>query len=106
MGRWELKLMTHSTMQHWILGLNFFENYYTIFDCEKRSIGLARSVHSKVKVENVVENIKDLASMISVTKSKDINKIFNIYEAAPAAIIIAAGVAFTLFMKKGSFKRV
>ena len=28
----QLGIMTHDTMELWILGLNFFSNYYTIFD--------------------------------------------------------------------------
>lgn len=28
----QLKIMTHPTIPFWILGLNFFENFYTIFD--------------------------------------------------------------------------
>lgn len=28
----QLGIMSHPTMKIWILGLNFFENYYTIFD--------------------------------------------------------------------------
>ena len=27
-----MEVMTHHTMKIWILGLNFFQNYYTIFD--------------------------------------------------------------------------
>ena len=31
-----LDIMKHNTMEQWILGLNFFENYFTIFDQENR----------------------------------------------------------------------
>ena len=30
-----LGIMTHDTIQEWILGLNFFHNYYVIFDNEE-----------------------------------------------------------------------
>lgn len=28
----QIAIMTHPTINFWILGLNFFENYYTVFD--------------------------------------------------------------------------
>lgn len=31
----QVNLMTHASLPIWILGLNFFENYYTVFDQEK-----------------------------------------------------------------------
>jgi hypothetical protein len=30
---------------YWILGLNFFQNYYTVFDYENNSIGFAPSIN-------------------------------------------------------------
>ena len=38
-----LEIMTHANMEVWILGLNFFENYYTIFDQENLQVGFALS---------------------------------------------------------------
>ena len=46
-GKCYLKLMTHYTIPFWILGLNFFENYYTIFDQENLKVGFAPSIHQK-----------------------------------------------------------
>lgn len=37
----QIAIMTHSTMEIWILGLNFFENYYTVFDQENMKVGFA-----------------------------------------------------------------
>jgi len=36
---------------YWILGLNFFTNYYTVFDYENLSIGFAPSVNFLKPVE-------------------------------------------------------
>ena len=43
-------IMTHDTMSVWILGLNFFSNYYTVFDQEKYRVGFAinRYAHPRV----------------------------------------------------------
>ena len=43
-----LKLMTNKRDKHFLtLGLNFFENYYTVFDVESKRIGLQTSRSSK-----------------------------------------------------------
>lgn len=40
----------HGPRKHyWILGLNFFENYYTVFDYENLAIGFADSIHKGEK---------------------------------------------------------
>ena len=31
-GQVGIKIMSHAGVDKWILGLNFFENYYTVFD--------------------------------------------------------------------------
>lgn len=36
---------------YWILGLNFFTNYYTVFDYEEQRIGFAPSINFGKKVE-------------------------------------------------------
>ena len=37
---------------YWILGLNFFENYYTVFDYENMQIGFADSINMGKYVSN------------------------------------------------------
>ena len=39
--------MNAPNVGHWILGLNFFHGYYTIFDAGKKRVGFARSKHSQ-----------------------------------------------------------
>lgn len=48
-----LKIMTTESMNVWILGLNFFENYYTIFDQENRRVGFAPSIHAQPSLSNL-----------------------------------------------------
>ena len=44
--------MTHPSMQIWILGLNFFENYYTIFDQEDPKVGFILSSNANPRIQN------------------------------------------------------
>jgi hypothetical protein len=40
-----VKFMHGPGRAEWILGVNFFENYYTVFDYETQQIGLAKSIN-------------------------------------------------------------
>ena len=40
-----VKFMHSPGKEYWILGLNFFNNYYTVFDYEQMAIGFAESVN-------------------------------------------------------------
>lgn len=40
-----IKFMHGPHKDYWILGLNFFENYYTVFDYENMAIGFADSIN-------------------------------------------------------------
>ena len=42
-GMCVIKFMHSPAKGFWILGLNFFTNYYTVFDYENSSIGFAKS---------------------------------------------------------------
>lgn len=47
---------------HWILGLNFFHSYYTIFDAGNQRVGFARSIHSQGQDVRPLINQEDLYS--------------------------------------------
>lgn len=34
----------------WILGLNFFHNYYTIYDMDSMRVGIANSIYSNLQL--------------------------------------------------------
>ena len=40
-----IKFMHGPREDHWILGLNFFNNYYTVFDYENKQIGFVESIN-------------------------------------------------------------
>lgn len=53
--------------RYWILGLNFFTNYYTVFDYENEKIGFVDSVTQGVKAST---SFMDWATGKSDTKGK------------------------------------
>ena len=48
-----LLIMGHRTLKFWILGLNFFDNYYVVFDQEKSRVGFALSKNSRVRIQEI-----------------------------------------------------
>lgn len=44
-GKCVIKIMHGPHKPYWILGLNFFNNYYTVFDYKNMQIGFAESVN-------------------------------------------------------------
>ena len=49
-----LYIMTSPIISQWIIGLNFFQNYYIVFDNENKRVGLAPS-------KNIGGRAKDFA---------------------------------------------
>lgn len=43
-GQCVIKFMHGPTSEYWILGLNFFLNYYAVFDYENERLGFAESI--------------------------------------------------------------
>lgn len=57
-GKCYLKFMHHPTIPVHILGLNFFQNYYTIFDQEEMRVGFAPSIHADTRLKDVISMSK------------------------------------------------
>ena len=55
-GKCGIGIMSHPTMQIWILGLNFFANYYTVFDQEEGKVGFAISRYAHPRVLDYHQN--------------------------------------------------
>ena len=55
------KFMHHPGRMMWILGLNFFNKYYSVFDYESNSIGFAPSINFNRESSSkfVVESMKN-----------------------------------------------
>jgi len=45
-GQCMVKIMNNPYISFWLIGLNFFENYYAVFDQEDMRIGFAPSIHA------------------------------------------------------------
>ena len=48
-----VKIMNNQFIDFWLIGLNFFQNYYTVFDQEKMRIGFAPSVHAVPRMKEL-----------------------------------------------------
>jgi len=50
-----MKIMHNPTLPFYLLGLIFFQNYYTIFDQENKRLGFAESIHAHPRVRELRE---------------------------------------------------
>lgn len=55
-----LKIMHHPSLPFHIMGLNFFQNYYTVFDQEQGRLGFAPSIHASSRLDDLMESHQKL----------------------------------------------
>ena len=51
-----MKIMHHPTIPFYIMGLNFFHQYYTIFDQENKRLGFAPSIHADDRLGELIKD--------------------------------------------------
>jgi hypothetical protein len=51
-----MKIMHHPSLPFYIMGLNFFHQYYTIFDQENKRLGFAPSIHADGRLDQLIKS--------------------------------------------------
>ena len=54
----------------WIMGMNFFNEYYVVFDQDNYKIGFAPSIHAANNSTNYVVDDEDFAQEVLIEKSQ------------------------------------
>lgn len=72
-GTCYMKIMFHKSLPVHIMGLNFFQNYYTVFDQENKKIGFAPSIHQDERLKELIKG-DNTVSLFSIknTDSKSV----------------------------------
>ena len=69
-GECVIKFMHAPGRTQWILGLNFFTNYYTVFDYENYRIGFSKSVNwMKPQSKSFIEWATSGSSLMNLASS-------------------------------------
>lgn len=85
------------------MGLNFFHQYYTVFDQEERRLGFAPSIHADARLDELIEN--GAQSYIQMDKLQD-NKQAILLAFGGFALLAIAGYTAVKMVKKNSNKQV
>lgn len=55
-GTCYLKIMHHPTLEFYLMGLTFFQNYYTVFDQESKKLGFAQSIYADPRLKELTKS--------------------------------------------------
>jgi len=95
-----LKIMHHPTLPFHIMGLNFFQNYYTVFDQEKKRVGFAPSIHADERLDAI---IKSAGKLISIEQAETYNKWA--VEAGVSIVVLMGLIAVCYKIRKDEAKK-
>lgn len=100
-----MKIMHNPTLPFYLLGLNFFQNYYTIFDQENKRLGFAESIHAHPRVRELRELSEGVQHLFSeeVSNGKPQNN-KAIIIGSTMILLVAAICAFKKLTKVGAKK--
>ena len=93
LGICSVMIMNSQYMSEWILGLNFFGNYYTVFDQENLKVGFASSIYAPESMQEL------FAEALHVGQVKDKQK--NQALLAIGALIVLISIAVIYKKLKG-----
>lgn len=107
-GQCVIKFMHGPHKDYWILGLNFFENYYTVFDYENMQIGFAESINMGKSVSSSFINWA--TSDKPLLMNLNMNGVVRSHETTAIALIGSAGLflflAYYCVMKRTKVTKV
>ena len=61
------QMVVHETPGVYVLGNDFLQNYYTIFDVDNQRVGLVPSIHSSSEVDITTDTLKWKSSTYETT---------------------------------------
>lgn len=90
-------IMGHPFIPFWIMGLNFFHNYYTVFDNENQRVGFALS---KTANPRILDIIKERSAKMSLIQEYAVENV-NFIGISAAILLVALTITFAVKKYEG-----